>query len=151
MKSLNLDWMAFFKTASALVLMMTLAGCGGSMSSSSTPPPPAGDTLASACPEVMELMKQGADGMEKADKDKNFSDSTYLDGLESIVNRLDKIEVGIKADDEAALVQNLANAFAKILEEQSDGQAISQVTGKLTATAVQELSSACIELVWRKS
>ncbi len=99
----------------------------------------------------MELMKQGADGMEKADKEKKFSDPDYLDALASIVNRLDKIEVGIKADDEAALVQNLANAFAKILEEQSDDKAISQGTGKLAAAAVQELSSACIDLVQRKN
>ena len=143
--------MTFFKAASALALIMTLASCGGSASNSSAPVPPAGDTLASACPEVMELMKQGADGMEKADKEKKFSDPNYLDALASIVNRLDKIEVGIKADDEAVLVQNLANAFAKILEEQSDDKAISQDTGKLAAAAVQELSSACIDLVQRKN
>jgi hypothetical protein len=143
--------MTYFKAASVLALMMTLAGCAGSASNSSAPVPPAGDTLASACPEVMELMKQGADGMEKADKEKKFSDPDYLDALASIVNRLDKIEVGIKADDEAVLVQNLANAFAKILEEQSDDKAISQGTGKLAATAVQELSSACIDLVQRNN
>ena len=139
--------MAFLKAASALALMMTLASCGGSVSNSSKPVPPAGDTLASACPEVMELMKQGGESIEKAEKEGKLSDPTFLDGLGSVVKRLDEIEVGIKADDEAAPVQNLANAYNKILEDlekQSTDEPISKDTVKLFVEAVKETSSACI-------
>jgi hypothetical protein len=143
--------MTFLKNAAALALLMALTSCGGSSSNSSKPVTPAGDTLASACPEVIDLVKQGADSIEKADKEKAFSDPVYLDKLESIVKRLDEIEAGIGTDEEAAPVQNLANGFAKILEEQSDDQAITLSTGRLFATAAQKLGSACIALTLRKN
>ena len=136
--------MTFFKTVATLALMVTLTSCGGSASNSSKPVPPAGDTLASACPEAMELMKQGAESIEKADKNKDISGPDYLDELQSIVDRLDKLEKGIKTDEEAAPVQKLANGFAKILEEQSAGQAISVSTGKMFADAAKDLSLTCI-------
>ena len=92
-------------------------------------------------------MKRGADGIEKANKERKISDSAYLDELESVVKRLDEIEAGIKADEDAAIVQDLANAYAQILKEQSDGQEISMATGKTTAKAVKALSVACLKLL----
>ncbi len=95
----------------------------------------------------MELMKQGGESIEKAEKEGKLSDPTFLDGLGSVVKRLDEIEVGIKADDEAAPVQNLANAYNKILEdleEQSTDEPISKDTVKLFVEAVKETSLACI-------
>ena len=93
--------MAFFRTAAALVLTIALTSCGGSEPNSTTPAPAAGDTLASACPEVMELLKQGADGMAKADKDKNHTDPTYLGDLDSVVKRLEEIWTRIVTEEDA--------------------------------------------------
>ena len=94
--------------------------------------------------QVRARRKQGAESIEKADKNKDISGPAYLDELQSIVDRLDKLEKGIKTDEEAAPVQKLANGFAKILEEQSAGQAISVSTGKMFADAAKDLSLTCI-------
>ena len=142
---LKLDSMKFFKSAGAIALMLALTSCGGSEPSSTSPVPSAGDSLKSACPEVMDLMSKGGESVAKADKEQNITDPAYLDELGSIVKRLDEIEAGIKSDEEAVLVQNLANGFNKILEEQSNDQAITTETGKIFASAAQEMSSACIK------
>ena len=137
--------MAFFRTAAALVLTIALTSCGGSEPNSSTPAPAAGDTLASACPEVMELLKQGADGMAKADKDKNHTDPTYLGDLDSVVKRLEEIGTRIVTEEDAALIQNLASGFSSILEEQTNGQDVSPNTVSTFSAAVKELSTACVK------
>lgn len=137
--------MSFFRTAAALALTIALTSCGGSAPESSTPAPAAGDTLASACPEVMELLKQGADGMAKADKDKNYTDPTYLGDLDSVAKRLDEIGTGIVVQEDATLVQNLASGFHSILEEQTNGQDVSPNTVSTFSAAVKELSAACVK------
>lgn len=144
---LNLDSMKFFKSAVAIALMFVVTSCGGTKPSSSESTPPADDTLASACPEVMDLMSKGGESIAKADKEKNITDPAYLEELDSIVKKLDEIEAGIESEEEAALVRNLSAGFSKILEEQSNDEAITLDTGKMFAAAAQELSSACIKRV----
>ena len=141
------DLKIFLNAAFSFTLLAALASCGSSKSGTSKPVLRAGDTLSSACPEVMELMKQGGDGIEKADQEKDFTNPAYLDGLASVVKRLDEIEVRIKADHEAILVQSLANGFAKIIEEHADEQALSDETVKLFVSATREVSAACIDLL----
>ena len=136
--------MTFLKAASALALMMALTSCGGFGSNSSRPVPPAGETLASSCPEAMELMKQGAESMEKAMKEKTLSDPAHLDKMKSVVDRLDEIVAGIKTDDDAAPVQALADGYSKILEENSNNQEVTPATGKMLGEAITGLTTACL-------
>ena len=137
--------MAFFKSVAALALTIALTSCGGSEPKSSAPAPAAGDTLASACPEIMELMKKGAEGVEKADKDKNYTDPTYLGDLDTVVKRLEEISGGITVEEDAVVVQNLSAGFNSILGEQTNDQPISADTGATFSTAVKELSAACVK------
>lgn len=136
--------MTFFKAAAVTALMIALTSCGGSGTDSSNSAPAAGDTLASACPEVMELMKQAADSLEKAANDKNFSDPAYLDTMNSSVNRLDEIVAGLKTPDQAATVQALADGFSKVIEETSATQDLSPSTGQVVGEAIKELSAQCL-------
>ena len=139
--------------ASALILAMGLVSCGGSAPKQAEDAAPAqseevaqaGDTIGSACPEAMELMKKFADAVEQADKSKNYSDQAYLDELDATVKRLDEIAAGIKAPEEADVLDKLAAGVSKVREEQAENKPISVETGALFTEASKNFNAACME------